>query len=87
MADETLRLQTVTLMGRENGLSVEIVYADVSDVAMATESVVIRLPIQTFEYPRLAEARAEALIRVRDLLSAEIRAIEAAERAKNELKR
>jgi hypothetical protein len=85
--NETLKHQRTTLTGTDAGLVVDVVYANAPTAEQATEYVIIRLPLRRQQFPKLAEARLEALLRVRDLADNESREIRSAEGRGNELAR
>ena len=85
--EETLKHQRTTLTGTDSGLFVDVVYANAAMAEQATEYVMIRLPLRKQQFPKLAEARLEALLRVRDLAENESREIRSAEGRGNELTR
>ena len=49
--------QSTKLSGSPAGLIVEVIYSDQPDLEAATQSLVIRLPLERLKFPRLAEAR------------------------------
>jgi hypothetical protein len=75
------------LTGTDAGLVVDVVYANSPTAEQATEYVVIRLPVLRQQLPKLADARLEAILRVRDLAEAESRNIRSAEGRGQELAR
>ena len=78
--EEPLKLQSTWVTGARDGLFVTVTYSDEPGDA-ATECLRIVLRLKE-EFPRLAEARYEALKRVETLLKAEIQALKSAERDK-----
>jgi len=84
---ETLKHQRTTLTGTDAGLVVDVVYADAPTAEHATEYVMVRLPLRRQQFPKLAEARLEAILRVRDLAETESRDIRSAEGRGQELAR